>query len=162
VRSDGRTEIAFVGHIADELPSTSIFSRLEAAAGFFSLGATGYSATRTFGHYHGMELHSLNWTVLPLTIDEAQSCFFDDRGRFPAGSAELDCALLMRGIEHEWHTHRRNRREETALHFLAVENFPGGVEFLCRHGAEVDSVDFSNAMPLLRHGAKATPQGLEK
>ena len=51
-----------------------------------------------------MELHSLNWTVLPLIINEAQSCFFDDRGRFPAGSVELDCALLMRGIEHEWHS----------------------------------------------------------
>ena len=43
---------------------------------------------------------------------------------------------------------RRNRLEETALHFLAVENFPSGVEFLCSHGAEVDSVDFSNATPL--------------
>lgn len=104
VRLDGGTEIAFVGHVADQLPPTSIFPSLEAAAGFFSLGATGYSATNTPGHYHGMELHSLNWTVLPLTINEAQSCFFDDRERFPAGSVELDCALLMRGIEHEWHS----------------------------------------------------------
>jgi hypothetical protein len=104
VRSDGVAEIAFAGHIADQLPRASIFPGVEAAAGFFSLGATGYSATRTPGHYHGMELHSLNWTVLPLAIDEAQSCFFDDRERFPAGSVELDCALLMRGIEHEWHS----------------------------------------------------------
>jgi len=51
-----------------------------------------------------MELHSLNWTVSPLVIEEAQSCFFDDEQRFPPGSAELDCALLMRGIEHEWHS----------------------------------------------------------
>jgi hypothetical protein len=51
-----------------------------------------------------MELHSLNWTVLPLAVDEVQSRFFDDRERFPAGSLELDCALLMRGIEHEWHS----------------------------------------------------------
>src|SRR5881394_3403434 len=91
VRSDGGTEIAFVGHVADQLPSTSIFPSLEAAAGFFSLGATGYSATRTSGHYHGMELHSLNWTVLALAIDAAQSCFFDNSKRFPAGSVELDC-----------------------------------------------------------------------
>jgi ankyrin repeat protein len=47
---------------------------------------------------------------------------------------------------------RRNRLEETALHFLAVENFPQGVEFLCSHGAEVDCVDFSKATPL-RHAA---------
>lgn len=103
-RTDGGTEIAFSGQLAEALPSTSIFPSLEEAAGFFSLGATGYSATHTEGHFHGMELHSLNWKVSALAIDEAQSCFFDDEQRFPTGSAELDCALLMRGIEHEWHS----------------------------------------------------------
>ncbi len=102
VNSNGSTEIAFSGHVADRLPDRSIFPSLEAAAGFFSLGATGYSATRTEGHFHGMELYSLNWTVSPLAIDEAKSSFFDDKQRFPPGSAELDCALIMRGIEHEW------------------------------------------------------------
>jgi hypothetical protein len=100
MREDGDIEIAFAGHAAGQLPNTSIFSSLEAAAGFFSLGATGYSATRTEGHYHGMELRSLNWNVAPLSIDEAKSCFFDNPLRFPPGSCELDCALIMRGIEH--------------------------------------------------------------
>ena len=102
VRADGGTEISFAGRPAERLPATSIFPTLVAAAGFFSLGATGYSATAAAGHYHGMELHSLQWTVAPLEIDEARSSFFDDRQRFAAGTAELDCALLMRGIEHEW------------------------------------------------------------
>jgi ankyrin repeat protein len=44
---------------------------------------------------------------------------------------------------------RRNRLNETALRFLAVENYPNGVEFLCDHGAEVNSTDFSEATPLL-------------
>jgi ankyrin repeat protein len=44
---------------------------------------------------------------------------------------------------------RRNRLGETALHFLTVENFTAGVEFLCNHGAEVDNVDIWNATPLL-------------
>jgi hypothetical protein len=104
VRADGGTEIAFAGHVTGQLSPASIFPSLEAAAGFFSLGATGYSATSEEGHYHGMELRSLNWTVLALAIDEARSFFFDDRKRFPQGSVELDCALLMRGIEHEWHS----------------------------------------------------------
>lgn len=104
VRPDGGTEIAFAGRIADRLPPTSVFPTLESAAGFFALGATGYSATRTPGHYHGMELHAFDWTVVPLAVDEAQSCFFDDRERFPPGSVELVCALLMRGINHEWHS----------------------------------------------------------
>lgn len=102
VRADGVTEISFKGKTTSDLRPGSIFPSLEAAAGFFSLGATGYSATTVDGHYHGMELHSLDWTVSPLSIEEAQSVFFDDRQRFPAGSVELDCALLMRGIQHEW------------------------------------------------------------
>lgn len=116
VRADGGTEIAFAGHVAEQLPPTSIFSSLEAAAGFFSLGATGYSATYSEGHYHGMDLHSLNWTVSPLAIDTAQSCFFDDPQRFPPGSVELDCALLMRGIEHEWRSRPDLYLSATATH----------------------------------------------
>lgn len=104
VRADRGTEIAFHGHLRDNLPTTSVFPTLQEAANFFSLGATGYSATHTEGHFHGMELHSLNWTVSPLIVDAAQSCFFDDKQRFPVGTVELDCALLMRNIEHEWHS----------------------------------------------------------
>src|SRR5580658_6642895 len=44
---------------------------------------------------------------------------------------------------------RRNRLNETALHFLAVENYPKGVEFLCCHGADVNTKDFSEGTPLL-------------
>lgn len=104
VRPDGGTEVAFAGRVAPSLPSGSVFPTLDAAAGFFSLGATGYSATRVPAHYHGMELHSLNWSVTPLAVDEAQSAFFGAPERFPPGSATLDCALLMRGIAHEWHS----------------------------------------------------------
>jgi hypothetical protein len=32
-----------------------------------------------------------------------RSSFFEDGSLFPRGSIEFDCALLMRGIEHEWH-----------------------------------------------------------
>ncbi|WP_411281904.1 hypothetical protein [Gemmatimonas sp.] len=101
-RPDGGVEVTFAGRLASSLPAGSVFPTTDAAAGFFSLGATGYSATLDPSHYHGMELHSLNWTVSPLEIDDAACCFFDDRSRFPAGTVELDCALLMRGLEHEW------------------------------------------------------------
>lgn len=76
----------------------------ENAAGFFSLGATGYSATSTPGRFHGLELRCLDWTIEPLAVEEARSRFVGDSARFPAGTVELDCALLMRGIEHEWHS----------------------------------------------------------
>ena len=104
VRKDGVDEIAFAGHVSESLPRTSIFPSLAEAVGFFSLGATGYSATHTEGHYHGMELRCLDWSVVPLAVEQARSCFFDDCERFPAGTAQLDCALLMRGIAHEWHS----------------------------------------------------------
>jgi hypothetical protein len=104
VREDGGDEVTFVGHVSEGLPVTSIFLSLAEAVGFFSLGATGYSATHSDGHYHGMELRCLNWSVVPVAIEQARSCFFDDRDRFPEGTAQLDCALLMRGIAHEWHS----------------------------------------------------------
>ena len=104
VREDGGQEIAFAGQVAERLPAASIFPSLAEAVGFFSLGATGYSATHAEGHYHGMELRCLDWSVVPLEVEEARSCFFDDRERFPSGTAEFDCALLMRGIAHEWHS----------------------------------------------------------
>ena len=104
VRSDGGDEVAFAGHVSESLPRTSIFPWLAEAVGFFSLGATGYSATHSKGHYHGMDLRCLNWSVVPLEVEEARSCFFDDRERFPPGTAQLDCALLMRGIAHQWHS----------------------------------------------------------
>ncbi|MEM1212723.1 MAG: DUF2071 domain-containing protein [Planctomycetota bacterium] len=103
VRSrDGETAIAFAGRAAERLPEDSVFADTDAAAGFFSLGATGYSATRQEGRFHGMELHSLDWRVSPLAIEQEHSSFFDDRERFPPGSIEPDCALLMRNIAHEW------------------------------------------------------------
>lgn len=44
---------------------------------------------------------------------------------------------------------RRNRLKETALHFLAIENYPAGVEYLCGKGAEIDPRDSSGGTPLL-------------
>lgn len=103
-RADGTDEVSFEGTVAKTLPATSIFQSTQEAASFLSLGATGYSATRETGHYHGMELHSLNWTVEPMEVASAYSSFFMNKARFPEGSVELDCALLMRNIQHEWHS----------------------------------------------------------
>jgi hypothetical protein len=36
-------------------------------------------------------------------LKRVESSFFEDRSLFPAGSVEFDCALVMRGIDHEWH-----------------------------------------------------------
>jgi hypothetical protein len=119
MRGDGGEEVAVSAENADALPPTSIFPSVTEAAGFFSLGATGYSATRQPDHYHGMELRSLDWTIAPLHVIDARSRFFSDPAFFPEGSVTLDGALIMRKIAHEWHSRpdlhlAANGRELTA------------------------------------------------
>ncbi|MEX2316244.1 MAG: DUF2071 domain-containing protein [Pirellulales bacterium] len=103
VSDDGDTRVRVAGHVADALPATSIFTTMAEASQFFEAGAIGYSATPIEGRYDGMELRCRNWHVEPLAVDTIESSFFQDKSRFPAGSAEFDCALVMRGIDHEWH-----------------------------------------------------------
>lgn len=51
-----------------------------------------------------MELKCLSWTIEPLHIESSRSRFYDDEEHFPRGTAAVDCALLMRDIDHEWHS----------------------------------------------------------
>jgi len=103
---DGQTRVRLEGRIADALPATSIFSSLAEASQFFEAGAIGYSTTPTNGHFDGMELRCRNWRVEPLAVEAFESSFFQDPARFPLGAVEFDCALVMRGIEHEWHSRK--------------------------------------------------------
>ncbi len=99
---DGQTHVRVSGTIAQDLPSTSVFASLAEASEFFQRGSLGYSDTGTSGRYDGLELQCHNWQVEPLAVETVESSFFQDASRFPPGSIEFDCALLMRGIEHEW------------------------------------------------------------
>ena len=99
--------VRFRGHPAADLASGSIFRSLDEAANFFSLGATGYSLCRDGKNFEGMELRSLSWKIAPLEVREAYSRWFANPERFPAGSVEFDCALVMRDIPHEWHSRPR-------------------------------------------------------
>jgi hypothetical protein len=100
---DRHTRLLVEGHVAHELPPTSIFGSLKEASDFFERGSLGYSVTATPGQFDGLELRSFNWQARPLAVERVESSFFEDRGLFPAGSVAFDCALLMRGVEHEWH-----------------------------------------------------------
>lgn len=100
---DGETRVSVQSHIATRLPEHSIFASLEEASAFFEHGLRGYSVTNKPGILDSLELRCKYWKVEPLQVTEAQSSFFDDQERFPKGVAELDCALLMRSIPHEWH-----------------------------------------------------------
>ena len=91
------------GRRSERLPECSVFHWLEEASAFFQAGSLGYSATPDPSRFQGLDLHCLNWHVEPLEVEEVRSSFFEDESLFPKGSIEFDCALLMHGIEHEWH-----------------------------------------------------------
>lgn len=99
---DGASRLLIDAREAEALPPTSVFPDLYAASAFFEAGACGYSPARATGELDGLELRTRCWEVEPLAVDTARSSFFDDPARFPPGSAAFDCALLMRGVEHEW------------------------------------------------------------
>jgi len=99
---DHETHVAVDAALASLLPSGSVFESVSAASTFFENGAIGYSPAAS-KELHGIELRSFNWKIEPLAVTRVESSFFDDRRQFPAGSVEFDCALLMRGIAHEWH-----------------------------------------------------------
>jgi hypothetical protein len=104
IRSDdGVTRMSVRGSRTDKLPASSVFRSLAEASAFFQAGALGYSATPDPSRFQGLELRCLNWQVEPLAVEEVRSSFFEDESMFPRGSIEFDCALLMRGIQHEWH-----------------------------------------------------------
>lgn len=98
---DDGTHVAVSGRRTTTLPDASIFPSVEEASAFFERGALGYSLTSTPGEFDGLELRTMNWQVEPLAVDHVESSFFAKQ--LPPGSVEFDCALLMRGIDHEWH-----------------------------------------------------------
>jgi len=100
---DHQTHVLIESRVAQELSAGSVFASVKEASDFFERGSLGYSVTGETGHFDGLELRSLNWKVQPLAVDKVQSSFFENLRLFPAGSVEFDCALLMGGIEHEWH-----------------------------------------------------------
>jgi hypothetical protein len=103
---DGVTSMSVRGRRTDPLPGSSVFRSLEEASAFFQAGSLSYSATPDPSRFQGLELRCLNWRVEPLEVEEVRSSFFEDESLFPKGSIQFDCALLMCGIEHEWHGRR--------------------------------------------------------
>ena len=101
---DGQTRVKVIAQRAADLTIGSVFTSLDEASRFYEAGAMGYSATRDPNRFDGLKLCCKTWNVEPLAVESVQSSFFDDPAKFPAGSATFDCALLMRNVEHIWHT----------------------------------------------------------
>lgn len=85
--------------------SESVFSDIECVSDFFQRGSIGYSPTND--QLDGLELRVKNWKVSLLNVEKVQSSFFENERIFPKGSVIFDNALLMKNIEHEWHSKGR-------------------------------------------------------
>ena len=104
-QSDDRVvSVAVRGTLGAELPSSSCFSSLAEASAFFEPGSVGYSVTSDSARLDGIELKTHGWSVEPLQVEQVHSSYFSDETRFPKGSVEFDCALVMRNLGHEWHS----------------------------------------------------------
>ena len=103
VSDDGETYLDIEADLSNNLPKTSVFKSIREASDFFESGSLGFSATGEPNKFDGLELRSFNWKVKPLEVKRVTSSFFEKKKLFPEGSVKFDNALLMQGIEHEWH-----------------------------------------------------------
>lgn len=99
----GQRLLSVEASVADGFPAGSVFESLSEASCFFEAGSIGYSLTSDPAVLDGLELRTKSWRVESLSVEAVYSSYFEDTATFPEGSTQFDCALLMRGIEHEWH-----------------------------------------------------------
>ena len=100
--ADGAASARVHVRTVDRWTGSRLFADLNEASTFFRRGAIGYSATDDGRRLDGIALRTNAWRVEPVEIQAAQSAFFGDETRFPAGSVTLDCALLMRDVPVTW------------------------------------------------------------
>jgi hypothetical protein len=99
---DGSAEVDVSVKPSEQLSGSRMFADLGEASAFFEAGSVGYSATRDPERFDGLGLKTSAWRVEPAVVDQAHSSFFEDQATFPAGTAELDSALLMRRVPVVW------------------------------------------------------------
>jgi uncharacterized protein YqjF (DUF2071 family) len=102
--ADREVSVEIEGSIVKDLPSSSIFSSLSEASSFFEGGSLGYSVTSEPNRLDALELETKEWKVEPLLVTSVYSSYFSDEKKFPPGTIGFDHALIMRNIEHEWHS----------------------------------------------------------
>ena len=95
--------VIFDGEECDDFSESSIFQSVDEASEFFAKGAVGYSLANDKSHYQGMELRLLEWHIQPLKINQAYARLYEEAHDFPNGSVEIDSAMVMKKLRHEWH-----------------------------------------------------------
>ena len=111
--TDRTARVSIDIRVARRLRGSALFAGLRDASEFFRHGSAGFSATRDGDRLDGLELRAGRWVVEPAEVLAVSSSFFGDARLFPAGSATLDCALLMRDIPATWIAMTRNRDRDS-------------------------------------------------
>ena len=88
--------------VVDDLSGSELFASTDEASQHFRRGAVGYSLRRKGGLLDGVEMRTRTWRIEPARIIHVQSSYFDDVTVFPAGSAVVDSAFVMREISADW------------------------------------------------------------
>lgn len=83
----------------DEIDEGSLFDSLVSASRFFCEAGVRYSPSGN--RFESVELCPRKWEMQPVDVVESASSFFER-----LEGAELDSALRMEGIEHEWRPRR--------------------------------------------------------
>jgi hypothetical protein len=90
--------------VSTERPFESeVFDDFGTASSYFEDAPIGISPRRA-GGLEAMRLHTNEWSIEPAALVRAQSTFYDDTDCFPAGSIELDSALVMKNVPATWTT----------------------------------------------------------
>lgn len=105
--SDGRFRVSLtapgtsvaVEVVVDDDWRSELFETAADASAFFQAGSVGWSPTRNGKHLEGLRLATTQWATTSARAISVESSFFD---ALPAGSAELDCVLLMRDVDITW------------------------------------------------------------
>ncbi|HJX84728.1 MAG TPA: DUF2071 domain-containing protein [Candidatus Angelobacter sp.] len=101
--AEGETDVSSSASCGPAWQPTSAFKNLDEASEFFQHGDCGFSCSRDGGSVEGMQLKILQWSPQPLTVGSIKSAFYSNPDRFPPGSIEFDCGLIMHAAPHERH-----------------------------------------------------------
>ncbi len=99
---DGETDVSFSATTTPGWQPTSAFKSLDEASEFFQHGDRGFSCSLDQRSVEGMQLKISQWCVKPLVVQLKKAAFYSCSSRFPEGSVEFDCGLIMRAVPHQW------------------------------------------------------------
>jgi uncharacterized protein YqjF (DUF2071 family) len=100
---DEETDVSFSASNKLAWQATSIFKNLDEASDFFRRGECGYSLCLNQSSVEGMQLKISQWSVRSMDVRLQKTAFYSNLSRFPKGSIEFDCGLIMRTVPHQWH-----------------------------------------------------------